>query len=133
MAINDLKDTELSDQENMDQNENTSINKSEANADESHQAQQTIHLHKTPDAGVNMVDDREQESENDSSVTDAGEEEPEEKKRTDEEVKIVAEVPGREPVQPTSDGLFFGEDMRVREVKTEIHLGEMPTRLSAYL
>ena len=59
MAIKDLKDTELSDQENMDQNENTSINKSEANADESHQAQQTIHLHKTPDADVNMVDDRE--------------------------------------------------------------------------
>ena len=94
----------------MDQNENTSINKSEANADESHQAQQTIHLHKTPDAGVNMVDDREQESENDSSVTDGEEEEHEEKKTGEREVEIVAEVLVREPVQP-------GVDLRDREVK----------------
>ena len=51
----------------------------------------------------------------------------------EEEVKIVGVVSGREPVQPTSGGLFFGEDMRVQEVKTEIHLGEMPICLSAYL
>ena len=117
MAIHDLKDTELSDHENMDQNKNTSINKTEAKVDESHQAQQTIHLHKTPDADVNMVDDREQESENDSSVTDGEEEEHEEKKRTEEEIEIVAEVLVREPVQPPREDIFLGVDLRVREVK----------------
>ena len=110
LAIHDQKDTELSDHVNMDHNENNSSNINEAKIDESHQAHQTNHLHKTSDADVNMDDEGEQESENDSPVTDGGEEEHEEKKTGGREVEIVGEVLVREPDQP-------GVDLRDREVK----------------
>mgnify|MGYP007123566618 CR=1 FL=1 len=117
LAINDLKDTELSDHVNMDHNENNSSNITETKLDESHQAHQTNHLHKTSDADVNMDDEREQESENDSSVTDGEEEEHEEEKSAGEEIEIVAEVLVREPVQPPREDIFLGVDLQDREVK----------------
>ena len=118
----DQKDTELSDRVSMDHNENNPSNITEAKSDESHQAHQTNHLHKTSDDKVNMDDEREQESENDSPVTDEGEEEHEEKKTGEREVEIVAEVLTREPVQ-------LGVDLRDREVKDKIHISEIPVHL----
>ena len=118
----------MSDQGIMDQNENTSNSKAEAKVDESHQAQPLIHLPKTSDADVDMKDEKDQESENDSIVTDAREEELEEELEAEEEVKIVGEVSSGEPVEQKSvRGNFMpGVDKRVTEVKTEIPLSEIP-------
>ena len=75
-----------------------------------------------------MEDEGEHESENDSTVTDAGEEELKEEWEAEEEVEIVGEKSSGEPVkQKSARGNFMpGVDKRVQEVKKEVHLSEIP-------